>query len=96
MKNSAIKTADYLFMQFRTAIPTLDQVCDIYYPHLSKTKRLEKARNMEFPFACFKVDSSQKSPYFVDIYDLAFVLEQSYETYYRDFKSFHETVLKDH
>ena len=85
MKNATIKTSDYLFMQFRTATPTLDQVCDIYYPHLSKAKRLEKARNVEFPFCCFKLDTSQKAPYFVDIIDLAFVLEEKYKDQRDDF-----------
>ena len=85
MKNATIKTSDYLFMQFRTATPTLDQVCDIYYPHLSKAKRLEKVRNGEFPFFCFKLDASQKAPYFVDIIDLAFVLEEKYKAQRDDF-----------
>ena len=77
MKNATIKTSDYLFMQFRTATPPLDQVCDIYYPHLSKAKRL--------PFFCFKLDASQKAPYFVDIIDLAFVLEEKYKDQRDDF-----------
>ena len=85
MKNATIKTSDYLSMQFRTATPTLDQVCDIYYPHLSKAKRLEKVRNGEFPFFCFKLDTSQKAPYFVDIIDLAFVLEEKYKDQRDDF-----------
>ena len=85
MKNATIKTSDYLFMHFRTATPTLDQVCDIYYPHLSKAKRLEKVRNGEFPFFCFKLDTSQKAPYFVDIIDLAFVLEEKYKDQRDDF-----------
>ena len=94
MKNATIKTSDYLFMQFRTAMPTLDRVCDIYYPHLSKAKRLEKARNGEFPFCCFKLDTSQKAPYFVDIIDLAFVLEERYKAQLEEFKNFMQSVLK--
>lgn len=62
MKNATIKTSDYLFMQFRTATPTLDQVCDIYYPHLSKAKRLEKARNGEFPFSASNLIQVRKHP----------------------------------
>ena len=76
------------------AMPTLDQVCDIYYPHLSKAKRLEKARNGEFPFCCFKLDTSQKAPYFVDIIDLAFVLEERYKAQLEEFKNFMQSVLK--
>lgn len=52
---------------------------EIYYPHLSKAKLLEKARKMEFPFVCYKLDESKKSPYLVDIIDLAFVLNQRYQ-----------------
>ncbi|WP_151980739.1 pyocin activator PrtN family protein [Acinetobacter guerrae] len=94
MKNAAIKTSDYLFMQFRTLTPTLEQVCDVYYPHLSKAKILEKARNEEFPFCCFKLDTSQKAPYFVDIIDLAFVLEEKYKSQFEDYKKLIQSVLK--
>ena len=95
MKSAIIKASDYLFLQFRTATPTLDQVCDMYYPHIiSKAKRLEKARNVEFPFCCFKLDTSQKAPYFVDIIDLAFVLEERYKAQLEEFKNFMQSVLK--
>ncbi|MBP6151860.1 MULTISPECIES: pyocin activator PrtN family protein [unclassified Acinetobacter] len=94
MQNTLMKTPDYLFMQFRTMTPSLDQVCDVYYPHLSRAKRLEKARNMEFPFLCYRLDESQKSPYLVDIIDLAFVLEQRYKIQLNDFNNLTRSVLK--
>ena len=94
MNTIRIKTSDYLFMQFRTTTPTLDQVCDIYYPHLSKAKRLEKARSGEFPFCCFKLDTSQKAPYFIDIIDLAFILEEKYKSQFEDHKKLMQSVLK--
>lgn len=95
MKNATIKTSDYLFMQFRTTTLTLDQVCDVYYPHIrSKAKRLEKARDGEFPFCCFKIDDSQKAPYLVDIFDLAFVLEEKYKSQFEDYKKLMQSVLK--
>ena len=40
--------SDYLFMQFKTMTPTLEQVAAMYYPHLSKAKILEKARKRNF------------------------------------------------
>lgn len=89
-----MKASDYLFMQFRTMTPSLDQICDVYYPHLSRAKRLEKARNMEFPFLCYRLDESQKSPYLVDIFDLAFVLENRYKAQLEEFKKFMQSVLK--
>ncbi len=77
MKSAIIKASDYLFLQFRTATPTLDQVCDMYYPHItSKAKRLEKLVMESFHFAALSLMTSQKAPYFVDIIDLAFVLEE--------------------
>lgn len=85
MSQLKIKTSDYLFMLFKTATPSLEAVANIYYPHLSKSKILEKARNHEFPFCCFRMDNSQKSPYFVDILDLAFVIEERYKIHYEDF-----------
>ena len=90
-----IKVSDYLFMMFRTFTPTLDQVCDMYYPHITnKAKRLEKARDGEFPFCCFKFDESQKAPYFVDIFDLAFVLEEKYKSQFEDYKKLMQSILK--
>lgn len=94
MQNTLMKASDYLFMQFRTMTPSLDQICDVYYPHLSRAKRLEKARNMEFPFLCYRLDESQKSPYLVDIFDLAFVLENRYKAQLEEFKKFMQSVLK--
>lgn len=94
MSTLRIKTSDYLFMQFKTATPSLDQVCDVYYPHLSRAKRLEKARNMEFPFLCYRLDDSQKSPYLVDILDLAFVLENRYKSQFEDYKKLMQSNLK--
>lgn len=88
MKVGKINLSDYLFMQFRTMTPTLDKVGEVYYPHLSKAKLLEKARKMEFPFVCYKIDESQKSPYLVDIVDLAFILNSRYEDQARAFQIF--------
>ncbi|RKG29357.1 MULTISPECIES: pyocin activator PrtN family protein [Acinetobacter] len=86
MKTGKMNLSDYLFMQFRTMTPTLDQVGTIYYPHLSKAKLLEKARKNDFPFVCYKLDRTQKAPYFVDIIDLAFVLNKNYEDYAKDYE----------
>ena len=94
MKSAIIKASDYLCLQFRTATPTLDQVCDMYYPHItSKAKRLEKARDGEFPFCCFKFDESQKAPYFVDIFDLAFVLDKRYNEQAKEYEIFTKSAL---
>ena len=71
-------TIDYLFMKHKKlAVPLLEVVND-YYPHLSKAKMLVRARQQEFPFTCFRLESSQKAPYFVHINELANLFDKQY------------------
>ena len=85
-----LSTSDYLFMRYRSMTVLLDEVVKDYYPHLSKVKVLEKARNQEFPFSCFKLYKSQKAPYFVHIQDLAKVLDQNYTLAHQDHINLHQ------
>ena len=41
MSTVKMNLSDYLFMQFKTMTPTLEQVGAMYYPHLSKAKKIE-------------------------------------------------------
>ena len=93
MNTVKMSLSDYLFMQFKTMTPTLEQVGAMYYPHLSKAKLLEKARKKEFPFICYKIDESQKSPYLVDIFDLAFVLDKRYNEQAKEYEIFTKSAL---
>ncbi|MDN5479759.1 MAG: pyocin activator PrtN family protein [Chryseobacterium sp.] len=93
MNKVQMNLSDYLFMQFKTRTPTLEQVAAMYYPHLSKAKILEKARKKEFPFICYKIDESQKSPYLVDIFDLAFVLDKRYNEQAKEYEIFTKSAL---
>lgn len=93
MNKAQMNLSDYLFMQFKTMTPTLEQVAAMYYPHLSKAKILEKARKKEFPFICYKIDESQKSPYLVDIFDLAFVLDKRYNEQAKEYEIFTKSAL---
>ena len=93
MNKVQMNLSDYLFMQFKTMTPTLEQVAAMYYPHLSKEKILEKARKKEFPFICYKIDESQKSPYLVDIFDLAFVLDKRYNEQAKEYEIFTKSAL---
>lgn len=93
MSTVKMNLSDYLFMQFKTMTPTLEQVGAMYYPHLSKAKILEKARKKEFPFICYKIDESQKSPYLVDIFDLAFVLDKRYNEQAKEYEIFTKSAL---
>ena len=73
-----LSTRDILFLQYKKlAVPLLEIVND-YYPHLSKAKMLERARQQEFPFTCFRLESSQKAPYFVHINELANLFDKQY------------------
>ena len=93
MNKVQMNLSDYLFMQFKTMTPTLEQVAAMYYPHLSKAKILEKARKKECPFICYKIDESQKSPYLVDIFDLAFVLDKRYNEQAKEYEIFTKSAL---
>ncbi len=82
-----LKTADYLFLKFRSTFIKLDDVCNEFYPHLCKEKVLEKVRQQKFPFTCFRIDESQKGFLFVEINELAKVLDEIYVNNYESFKS---------
>lgn len=73
-----LRTVDCLYMKYQDMVVPLLKLTNDFYPHLSRTKILEKARNQQFPFACFRLDDSQKAPYFVHINDLANALDQQY------------------
>ncbi|MEN3979486.1 MULTISPECIES: pyocin activator PrtN family protein [Acinetobacter] len=77
MNKVQMNLSDYLFMQFKTITPTLEQVGAMYYPHLSKAKLLEKARNMDFPFPCYRIDDSQKAPYLINLADFSEFLSKA-------------------
>lgn len=79
-----LSTRDYLFLQFRKTVIELTDLCAEYYPHLNKKLIASKASKQEFPFPCFKLDSSQKAPYFVNIDDVAEVLNIEYNKAKRD------------
>lgn len=71
-----ISTQDYLFLQFGKLVVSLDEVCQIYYPHLKRTQINKEAGRQGFPFPCFRLADSQKAPYFVHISELAKVLDK--------------------
>jgi hypothetical protein len=49
----------------------------------------ERACKQEFLFPCFRLDKSQKSPYFVHISELAVCINQRHETAKKDYATFH-------
>ncbi|MGQ1231756.1 pyocin activator PrtN family protein [Acinetobacter baumannii] len=85
-----LKTADYLFMKYRTMTVELMTVVQEYYPHLSKAEALRKANNQEFPFSVFKIDPSKRVPEMVHVQDLAGILDKKYSEAAKDFATFHQ------
>ncbi|WP_284085609.1 pyocin activator PrtN family protein [Acinetobacter pittii] len=73
-----IKTADYLFLRYQTLLIKLEDITKEFYPHLCKEKVLEKARQQKFPFTCFRLDDSQKGPFFVHLQELANAFDEIY------------------
>lgn len=72
-----ISTQDYLFLQFGKLIVELREVCQIYYPHLKPRQINKKVSEQDFPFPCFRLTNSQKSPYFVHIAELAKAIDKA-------------------
>lgn len=69
-----------LLDQFGSLTPLLDNVAKIYYPRLSRAKLMEKARLHKFPFKCYRLGTSQKDPYIVDIQSFAKYLSERSST----------------
>ena len=94
MNLNQLKSIDYLFLKFKSVTPKLEDIAEEYYPHLSKEKVLEKARQQKFPFTCFRIDESQKGPFFVEINELAQVLDDLYKKGYQNFKASTQNTIK--
>lgn len=91
-----LNTTDYLFLKFRSTLIKLEDVRKEFYSHLSQEKMQERARQQLLPFACFRIDDSQKGFFFVEIHELAKALDEIYAKNYRSFqtstqKSIHAT-----
>ncbi|MFV5265361.1 pyocin activator PrtN family protein [Acinetobacter courvalinii] len=82
-----LNTVDYLFLKFRSTFIKLEDIKYEYYPHLCIEKMQERARQQRFPFTCFRIDESQKGSFFVEIHELARVMDEIYLKSYQSFKS---------
>lgn len=85
-----LNTTDLLFFKYRSITPTLMEVVNDYFPHLSKAEALRKAGDQAFPFSVFKLDKSKRAPYLVNINDLAKVLDEEYEKAISDHTKLHQ------
>lgn len=84
---SDLSTFDYLFLKFRSLHVKLEDVAQEYYPHLCKERMLERVRQNRFPFSCFRMDDSQKGTLFVDIRELADVIDDIYRKQHTIFQN---------
>ncbi|MBJ8504368.1 pyocin activator PrtN family protein [Acinetobacter seifertii] len=84
---SDLSTFDYLFLKFRSLHVKLEDVVKEYYPHLCKERMLERVRQNRFPFSCFRMDDSQKGTLFVDIRELAEVIDDIYRKQHTIFQN---------
>lgn len=64
----------------------LMKIVSDYYPPLSKEKLLKEHKNKDF-FICFHIDESQKGTFFVEIHELAQVLDNIFKNSYQSFRS---------
>jgi len=84
-------TYDYLFLKYRSVVVKLVDIADDYYPALKKTTLNKMATENDFPFPVFKMDQkSRTAPYFVNIKDLAEVLDRQYQEASKDYATFHQ------
>ncbi|MCH7310520.1 pyocin activator PrtN family protein [Acinetobacter sp. ANC 4805] len=89
-----LKTIDYLFLKYRTPHIKLEDITKEFYPHLCKERVLEKARQQKFPFACFRLDDSQKAPFFVRIEELANAFDEIYRQSHSIFQNTMQKTIK--
>lgn len=83
-------TYDYLFLKYRSVVVKLVDIAEDYYPALKKTTLNKMATENDFPFPVFKMDQkSRTAPYFVNIKDLADVLDRQYQEASKDYATFH-------
>ncbi len=73
----------------------LEDIRKEYFSHLCSEKMQERARQQQLPFTCFRIDeSSQKGCFFVEIHELARVLDEIYLKNYQSFKDFVQKSTK--
>lgn len=65
-------------MKFETTTIPLEKICNEYFG-CSKGTAKQKARSGTLPIPAFRLGSSQKSPWVVDIMDLAGFIDDEHE-----------------
>lgn len=84
--NQELDTGFMLLMRYRSPIITLDQTVKDWLPHISPEVAKRRANVQSLPFPVFRADNSKKSPWLVNLADLAAWLEKSQAEAARDWQ----------
>lgn len=75
--NETLDTGFLLLLRYRRPAIPLEQAVQDWLPHLSIEVAKRRANVQTLPFPAFRADTSQKSPWLVNLADLAAWLEKS-------------------
>ena len=70
------KTEIMLLMKYESPIIPLERICESYFG-CSKNTAKQKAKSGTLPVPAFRLGSSQKLPWMINVQDLAQFIEQS-------------------
>lgn len=76
MTAPAINRVYLLLSIFNGADASLEKVVALYFPHLSEREWKRRASLQQFPFPVFRPEKSQKSPWMVNVNELAAYLDK--------------------
>lgn len=80
MKPTSIPSTSFvLAMKYQKTTILLDDVIKEYMPHISIEYAKRRAQKQALPFPVFRAEDTKKSPYFVNVSDLANWLDSQTE-----------------
>lgn len=88
--NSEFTLYSMLTMRYQAPVVQLEIILKDYFPHMNKQSANKRASRQNLPFPVFKADSSQKSPYLVDLQLFAIYLYNQSQISAKDWSNLHE------
>ena len=88
--NSEFTLYSMLTMRYQAPVVQLEIILKDYFPHMNKQSANKRASRQDLPFPVFKADSSQKSPYLVDLQLFAIYLYNQSQISAKDWSNLHE------
>ena len=88
--NSEFTLYSMLTMRYQAPVVQLEIILKDYFPHMNKQIANKRASRQDLPFPVFKADSSQKSPYLVDLQLFAIYLYNQSQISAKDWSNLHE------